>query len=163
MASTPPKPKHVFAERAASGNLNDAQILNSNNAAGSDPPGDSDVVVAGGGIHGLIYAIHSARQKPGDLKISLIEKNSRPGYKIGESTLPLFSMWCKMQGLTAEYLVRIFGIKDGLSFYYLDRENQPEYKDFLSSRHARLPAERLPARAPDERASVHALGAAERR
>ena len=129
MTVTIPVPKHTFTERAAAGNLSHAQILNSNNAAGSDLPDDSDVVVAGGGIHGLIYAIHSAKYKPGNLKISLVEKNSRPGYKIGESTLPLFSLWCKMHGLTAEYLLRLFGLKDGLSFYFLDREKQGNYTD----------------------------------
>ena len=126
-------PKHTFTERAAAGNLSHAQILNSNNAAGSNLPDDSDVVVAGGGIHGLIYAIHSAKYKPGNLKISLVEKNSRPGYKIGESTLPLFSLWCKMHGLTGEYLLRLFGLKDGLSFYFLDREKQGNYTDFASN------------------------------
>ena len=85
MTVTAPPLKHTFTERDAPGNLNDAQILNSNNAAGSDPLNESDVVVAGGGIHGLVHAIHSAKYKPGNLKISLIEKRSRPGYKIGES------------------------------------------------------------------------------
>jgi flavin-dependent dehydrogenase len=128
-----PTPKHTFAERAAAGNLNDAQILNSNNSAGDDIPTDSDVVVTGGGIHGLIYSIHAAKFKPGNLKISVIEKNTKPGYKIGESTLPLFSLWCKMHGLTAEYLLRLFGLKDGLEFYFLDRENQGKYTDFCSN------------------------------
>lgn len=128
--SMAPIPKHTFTERAAAGNLNDSQILNSNNPNGSDPPTESDVVVAGGGIHGLIYAIHAATCKPSNLKISLFEKNSKPGYKIGESTLPLFSIWCKMHGLTSEYLLRLFGLKDGLCFFVLDRENQGEYKDF---------------------------------
>ena len=89
MTVTAPTRKHTFTERAAAGNLNDAQILNPNNAAGSDLPNESDVVVAGGGIHGLIYAIRAAKYKPGNLKISLIEKSSKPRYKIGESTLPL--------------------------------------------------------------------------
>lgn len=128
-----PTPQHTFTERAAAGNLNNAQILNSNNPAGSDLPTESDVVVAGGGIHGLIYAIHAAKYKPGNLKISLIEKNGKPGYKIGESTLPLFSLWCKMHGLTGEYLLRLFGLKDGLSFYFLDRKNQGKYTDFCSN------------------------------
>jgi flavin-dependent dehydrogenase len=131
---TTPKvtPKHTFAERAAAGNLNDAQILNSNNPDGGDLK-DSDVVVAGAGIHGLIYAVHAAKFKPGNLKISVVEKNTRPGYKIGESTLPFFSLWCKMLGLTGEYLLRIFGLKDGLTFYFLDRENQGKYTDFASN------------------------------
>jgi flavin-dependent dehydrogenase len=125
--------KHTFAERAAVDTLNDAAILNSNNAAGSDIPTDADVVVAGGGIHGLIYSIHAARYKPGNLKITLIEKNNKPGYKIGESTLPLFSLWCKMFGLTGAYLLRLFGLKDGMCFYFIDRENQGNYTDFASN------------------------------
>jgi flavin-dependent dehydrogenase len=133
MTQIQPTPKHTFAERAAANNFNDAQILNSNNPAGADIPEKSDVVVAGGGIHGLIYAIHAAKYKPGKLNISLIEKGSKPGYKIGESTLPLFSLWCKMHGLTAEYLLRLFGLKDGLCFYFLDRENQGHYTDFCSN------------------------------
>ncbi|KAI9148708.1 Flavin-dependent halogenase malA [Paramyrothecium foliicola] len=123
--------KHIFAERAAAGNLSDAQVLNSNNAAGSEVPSKSDIVVAGGGIHGLIYAIHAAKHRPNDFKISLIEKSSKPGYKIGESTLPVFAMWCKMYGLTGEYLLRIFGVKDGLAFYFHNRDNQEDYSDFL--------------------------------
>ncbi|KAL8840438.1 MAG: hypothetical protein Q9170_001314 [Blastenia crenularia] len=133
MSAIAPTPKKTFTERAAAGRLNDAQILNSNNVDGAELPASSDVVVAGGGIHGLIYAIHSSKFKPGNLKISLIEKNSKPGYKIGESTLPLFSLWCKMLGLTGEYLLRIFGLKDGLAFNFLDRENQGEYTDFCSN------------------------------
>ena len=120
-----PKPKHTFTERAAAEGLDDAQILNSNNSAGSEPPSDADVVVAGGGMHGLIYAIHSAAINPGKLKVSLIEKNNKPGYKIGESTLPVWSMWCKLNGLTNEYLLRIFGLKDGLAFHFM-QENEPE-------------------------------------
>lgn len=105
MTIATPIPKHTFADRAAANNFNDTQILNSNNRAGADIPEKSDVVIAGGGIHGLIYAIHAATYQPGTLNISLIEKASKPGYKIGESTLPLFSLWCKMHGLTAEYLL----------------------------------------------------------
>jgi len=126
MAITAPAPMKTFTERAAAQNLNETEILNSNNAAGPFPPPESDVVLAGGGIHGLIYAIHASKHKPDKIKISVIEKNAKPGYKIGESTLPLFSMWCKMYGLTSEYMLRIFGLKDGLCFFYLDREKQEE-------------------------------------
>lgn len=132
MTATKPTPKHTFTRRAAEGRLGDAEILNSNNEAGPSPPEDSDVVVAGGGIHGLIYSIHLSTHKPGKLKVSLIEKNQKPGYKIGESTLPLFSMWLKMHGLTGEYLLRIFGVKDGFGFYFFDRENQGSYTTLKS-------------------------------
>ncbi|KAL8935836.1 MAG: hypothetical protein Q9216_005236 [Gyalolechia sp. 2 TL-2023] len=133
MAATAPTPRYTFTERAKAGDLNDAQILNSNNKSGPDVPTDSDVVVAGGGIHGLIHAIQSEKHKPGQLKTTLIEKSPKPGYKIGESTLPLFSLWCKMLGLTGEYLLRIFGIKDGLAFDFLDRENQGHYTDWATN------------------------------
>jgi len=39
----------------------------------------------------------------------------------------------KNLGLTGEYLLRIFGLKDGLEFYNLDRENQGEYTDFCAN------------------------------
>ena len=132
MTVTRPAPKYTFTQRAADGNLSDSEILNSNNEAGPSPPKDSDVVVAGGGIHGLIYSVHLARHKPSKLKVALIEKNSKPGYKIGESTLPLFSMWLKMHGLKAEYLLRIFGLKDGFGFYCPDGENQGMYTSLKS-------------------------------
>ena len=38
-----------------------------------------------------------------------------------------------MHGLTGEYLLRLFGLKDGLCFYFLDRENQGKYTDFCSN------------------------------
>ena len=133
MPTSVPTAKHVFAERAAAKNLDAADALNSNNVAGSDIPPDADVVVVGGGIPGLIYSIHAARYKPGQISISLIEKNGKPGYKIGESTLPLFSLWCKMFGLTGEYMLRIFGLKDCMAFYFLDRENQGKYTGFTSN------------------------------
>lgn len=133
MTNAQPIPKLTFTERAQANNFNDAQILNSNNKDGSNIAPESDVVIAGGGIHGLLHAIHSAKYNPQKLNITLIEKNSKPGYKIGESTLPLFSLWCKMHGLTAEYMLRLFGLKDGLCFYFLDRENQGKYSNFCSN------------------------------
>ncbi|PQE11636.1 hypothetical protein CJF32_00004812 [Rutstroemia sp. NJR-2017a WRK4] len=39
--------------------LSDASILNQFNAGKEELPGKSDVVVIGGGIHALIYAIHA--------------------------------------------------------------------------------------------------------
>ncbi|KAI6517537.1 hypothetical protein MCOR10_007286 [Pyricularia oryzae] len=131
MAAAAPTPRFTFTERAEAGNLSESEILNSANPAGAEIPNESDVVVAGGGIHGLIYAIHAARHNPGNVKISVVEKGTKPGYKIGESTLPLFAMWCKMNGLTAEHLLRIFGVKDGLCFYFLDRNDPTRCTDFL--------------------------------
>ena len=39
----------------------------------------------------------------------------------------------KNLGLTGEYLLRIFGLKDGLEFYVLDRENPEGYTDFCTN------------------------------
>jgi hypothetical protein len=39
--------------------LSDASVLNQFNAGKEQLPGKSDVVVIGGGIHALIYAIHA--------------------------------------------------------------------------------------------------------
>ena len=124
-------PRHTFTERAAKEGLNDSELLNSNNVGGREVPDSSDVVIAGGGIHGLIYGVHAAKKNPGKLNLTLIEKNKIPGYKVGESTLPSFSMWMKMNGLSADYMLRIFGLKDGLYFYFLDPEQEKEYKEFL--------------------------------
>ena len=126
--------KHTFRERAAADNLNDSEILNSNNPDSLDIPNESDVVVAGAGIHGLIYAMHAAKHSStSNLKITVIEKSPKPAYKIGESTLPYFGAWCKLHGLTPDYILRLFGLKDGFCFYFLDRENQGEYTDFSTS------------------------------
>ncbi|KAJ5170048.1 uncharacterized protein N7500_002831 [Penicillium coprophilum] len=126
-------PRFTFTERAAVNEYDDAQILNSNNPGGNEIPEEMDVVVAGGGIHSLIYAIHAARFKPGNLRIAVLEKSTKPGYKIGESTFPLFSLWCKMHGLTGEYMLRLFGNKAGVCLYFLDRENQGEYTDICTT------------------------------
>lgn len=85
------------------------------------------MTVVGGGIHGLIYAIHARKAHPeANLRISLFEKAPRPQWKvnvtpegkiiltlsltqIGESTLPYFAQWTKSAGMTAEvglYLLR---------------------------------------------------------
>lgn len=45
----------------------------------------------------------------------------------------MFCLWLKNLGLTGEYMLRIFGLKDGLEFYVLDRENPGEYSDFCSN------------------------------
>ncbi|KAL1915193.1 uncharacterized protein VTP21DRAFT_7469 [Calcarisporiella thermophila] len=124
-------PHHKFTEIAQEQGLSTSEILNFNNNSPSLPE-NQDVVVAGGGIHGLIYAIHAKCFDP-SISVTVVEKSSKPGYKIGESTLPLFSLWCKMMGLNAEVLLRIFGLKDGLCFYFLDAEDPERYTDFCSN------------------------------
>jgi hypothetical protein len=76
---------HTFRDRANKHDFTDHQILNSNNPS-SAPPTYSDVTCVGGGIHSLIYAIHAKKRHP-NASISVYEKQSTPGYKIGESAL----------------------------------------------------------------------------
>ncbi|KAF8310577.1 hypothetical protein DL93DRAFT_2099349 [Clavulina sp. PMI_390] len=127
-------PKSTFRDRlAANPQITEAELINSGNKS-SAPPTETDVTVVGGGIHGLIYSITTklthADEK--DVKVALFEKASRPQWKIGESTLPYFGTWLDTIGLKPAYMLRLFTLHDGLEFYILDRENQPEYKDFCA-------------------------------
>lgn len=59
-----------------------AELLNAGNTH-SAPAEESDVTVVGGGIHGLIYAIHARKAHPeANLRISLFEKAPRPQWKV---------------------------------------------------------------------------------
>lgn len=107
--------------------LSDADFLNSQNIQ-PGVPSSSDVVVVGGGIHSLIYAIH-LRLRSQSLfasdptlhvpSITVLERLPSPGYKIGESTLTTFGVWLRSVGIGTSVLWRLFGAKDGLAFYYL--------------------------------------------
>ncbi|KAH7310771.1 hypothetical protein B0I35DRAFT_453111 [Stachybotrys elegans] len=108
----------------------DEAFLNSKNLH-PEIPSSSDVVVVGGGIHSLIYAIHthlrsrslSAADSSASVpSITILERLSSPGYKIGESTLTTFGVWLKTVGISTSVLWRLFGAKDGLAFYYLPED-----------------------------------------
>ena len=58
--------------------------------------------------------------------ITIFEKSSTPGYKIGESTLTVFGLWLKLVGIDTPMLRRLFGPKDGLAFYYFASTEDPE-------------------------------------
>ncbi|PQE12730.1 hypothetical protein CJF30_00002624 [Rutstroemia sp. NJR-2017a BBW] len=119
--------------------LSDASILNQFNAGKEQLPGKSDVVVIGGGIHALIYAIHAKTLEIGPLAattttMTVLEKSSSPGYKIGESTLTTFGVWLKSIGIESPMLWRLFGPKDGLAFYYFSSTGDPEnYTQFVAN------------------------------
>ncbi|KAM3077665.1 hypothetical protein ACMFMG_006993 [Clarireedia jacksonii] len=131
----------------------DASVLNRFNAEKGQLPGKSDVVVVGGGIHALIYAIHAktlelntGSQAQGSTLADLVgpiaapttmtvlEKSNSPGYKIGESTLTVFGLWLKTIGIESPMLWRLFGPKDGLAFYYFSPTGDPEgYTQFVAN------------------------------
>ncbi|KAJ7167247.1 hypothetical protein C8R43DRAFT_169369 [Mycena crocata] len=113
--------RHFSELRSKHPELSDSQLLNSNNQTSFT--GDADVVVAGAGILGLCYAIHLKNISP-DLKIEVFEKSLAPIQKIGESTLSPFSTFTTGAVLPYDYLLRLFGLKDGLQFYSVDQEGR---------------------------------------
>lgn len=132
MTTMTPPHDHVFEQRADTFRLSNSACLNSNNAS-SMVLSSSDVVVVGGGIHSLIYAVHTKTKDP-STSITIFEKSSSPGYKIGESTLTTFGLWMKTIGIHAALLLRLFGLKDGLAFYFLSKEGDPDaYSEFCAN------------------------------
>ena len=111
------KPFRRFTEqKSKSPELSDSMLLNSNN--GTKFTGNADVIVAGAGIIGLLYAInlkHISRH----LKIEVFERSQVLIHKIGESTLSSFT---RLVGgiLPHDCLLRIFGLKNGLQFCCID-------------------------------------------
>lgn len=117
--------------------VSDMSFLNSKNLT-SGLPKASDVTVVGAGIHSLIYAIHLRRREQlhGQVKtsITVLEKETVPSYKIGESTLTVFGLWLKEVGISSSLLWRLFGPKDGLAFYFLQSHGDPEdYTSFCAN------------------------------
>ncbi|KAF7879492.1 hypothetical protein EAF04_000688 [Stromatinia cepivora] len=132
----------LFASLVAttSERISDTAYLNSYNSCGSKLPESSDVVIVGGGIHGLIYAIHARslelleHGKENTTTMTILEKSPSPTYKIGESTLTVFGLWLKTVGIEAPMLSRLFGPKDGLAFFYFSPEGDPEnYTQFVAN------------------------------
>ena len=72
------------------------------------------------GIIGLCYAIHLKNISP-QLKIEVFEKSPAPVQKIGESTLSSFARFLDGASIPQDYLLRLFGLKDGLQFYCIDQ------------------------------------------
>lgn len=78
-----------------------------------------DVVVIGGGPHGITYANWIKQWRP-ETSIVVIEKQKSPGYKIGESTLSTATRSFIAQGLSLPVLRRLFGNKNGIRFWWTD-------------------------------------------
>ncbi|KAI8844725.1 hypothetical protein BC829DRAFT_284088 [Chytridium lagenaria] len=147
MQTSPILPRSRFTDlQRQRPDLTVAQIINSNNyteaeiASGrvdlkADPviPENADAVVVGAGMAGLIFAIHLKKIKP-DAVIIVLERSAQPTYKIGESTLSTFSRFCQSHIMSSQYMLRLFNIKEGLDFVYLNEHNDhKEYQDIAVS------------------------------
>lgn len=113
--------RNFRALKASKPEMTNTELLNSNNPSPFST--EADVVVAGGGVIGLCYAIQLKTWSP-HLRISIFEKSAEPSQKIGESTLSSWSRFMNGTVMPYDYLLRIFGIKDGLQFYCLDQEGK---------------------------------------
>ncbi|KAJ6485099.1 hypothetical protein C8R47DRAFT_1279884 [Mycena vitilis] len=81
--------------------LTESQLLNANNQ--TPVTGRADVAVAGAGILGLCHTIHLKHVSP-------------------QPALSPFSTFTTGDILPYDYLLRLFGLKDGIQFYSVDRK-----------------------------------------
>jgi Tryptophan halogenase len=110
-----------YTELEATGK-NITELLNAGNISPTIPF-KQDVLVTGGGIAGLMYAIRLKHIRP-QTTITVLESAPEPKYKIGESTLSPFARFCESHVLPMAYMLRIFNLKEGLEFRHLEEPNK---------------------------------------
>lgn len=76
-----------------------------------------DVVVIGGGPHGITYANWLKRWRP-ETRVAVVDKRGTPGYKVGESLLATATRSLVANGLSMPVLRRLFGNKAGIRFWW---------------------------------------------
>jgi flavin-dependent dehydrogenase len=82
----------------------------------------ADVTVIGGGPVGLAYAIWLKQERP-KTRVVVLEQQTSPGFKIGESLLSVTVHGLYSLGFTVPLMRRLFANKAGLQFWYTDAEN----------------------------------------
>jgi flavin-dependent dehydrogenase len=88
-----------------------------------------DVVVIGGGPHGIAYATWIKQDRP-ETSVAILEKRSTPGFKIGESTLgPVIRAGLSL-GLTVPVWRRLFNNKLGLHFWWMGEQDDRLHNHF---------------------------------
>jgi flavin-dependent dehydrogenase len=88
------------------------------------PAREVDVVVAGAGPVGALYASFLKLQRP-RTRILVLERSTEPGHKIGESTLSGFVKALRTVGIRQDVLRRLFYPKNGLGFHHVE-ESTPD-------------------------------------
>ena len=89
------------------------------------------VIVIGAGPQGLLYASWLKQARP-QLQVVVLERESQPKFKIGESTLSGFCKALRSVGISQEALELLFFPKNGLGFFHVDESVEnvsqaPEY------------------------------------
>ena len=89
------------------------------------------VVVIGAGPQGILYASWLKQARP-QLQVVVLERESQPKFKIGESTLSGFCKALRSVGISQEALELLFFPKNGLGFFHVDEATEnvveaPEY------------------------------------
>lgn len=89
------------------------------------------VAVIGAGPIGLLYACWLKQARP-QLQVVVLERESKPKFKIGESTLSGFCKALRSVGISQAALELLFFPKNGLGFFHLDESignvtEAPEY------------------------------------
>ena len=89
------------------------------------------VAVIGAGPQGLLYASWLKQARP-QLKVVVLERESQPKFKIGESTLSGFCKALRSVGISQSALELLFFPKNGLGFFHVDESVEnvsqaPEY------------------------------------
>ena len=94
--------------------------------------GEYQVVVIGAGPQGILYASWLKQARP-ELQVVVLERESQPKFKIGESTLSGFCKALRSVGISQEALELLFFPKNGLGYFYVDEsiENVTEAPEYI--------------------------------
>ena len=90
------------------------------------------IAVIGAGPQGLLYASWLKQARP-ELQVVVLERESQPKFKIGESTLSGFCKALRSVGISQEALELLFFPKNGLGFFQVDEsiENVTEAPEYI--------------------------------
>ena len=112
-------PMSIFTESQR----NEAQNCSSN---------EYQVTVIGGGPQGILYASWLKQARP-QLQVVVLERESQPKFKIGESTLSGFCKALRSVGISQEALELLFFPKNGLGFFHVNEsvENVSEAPEYI--------------------------------
>lgn len=83
------------------------------------PNSSFDVVVIGGGPHGITYASWLKKWRP-ETRIAIVERLATPGYKVGESLLSTATRSFVSMGLSMGVMRRLFSNKAGIRFWWTE-------------------------------------------